>query len=135
MSNGNFSPADCTGRLCGYTVHKGSVGCSSGNGSCRVSAMLEAKVSDFHTEAIQRATREIKAILERVHKEDERVRRGRKLSFLFTNLGCLLAWVDHGEVITPEDDEIVTSEDDDETIAKALGIEDWDSKQTAQQTF
>jgi hypothetical protein len=88
---------------------------------------LDAEVSEFHTEALKWATTEIKAILEEVHLRDADKINGRKLSFLHTNMGCLLAWVEHGT--------IVTSEDDDETIAEALGLECGDTGQSAQQAL
>ncbi len=123
MGNG-VPPVDCTGNDCGYGVVNGRVGCVSGDGSCVSSQLLEAKVSDFHDRYLQDATRDIKAILDGIPPDS----RGRKLSFLRTHLGTLLAWVEHPENLA---EDAVTINSGDAEIINALGLI-LDSEQTSQ---
>lgn len=117
---------DCTGTLCGYGVTR-SVGCTSGDGSCRAVKMLRAKSSDFHDQYLQDATRDIIAALDAIPLDS----RGRELSFLHTNMGTLLAWVEHPEYLPAG---AVTAKDDDAKLAEALGLI-LDEEQTNQKSF
>jgi len=111
---------DCTGRRCGYSVFKDSGGsqrrvdCSAGNGSCVAVQMLKAEPSDFHDQSLIDATNAIEEILAKIPKRD-----GRSLSFLHTNMGTLLSWVEHGAKV-PYD--AVTDESDDHAVTEALGL-------------
>lgn len=115
MGNGSGPAGDCTGSLCGYGITKGQIGCQSGDGSCWSAFLVQAEQSAFHTEELQNATRQIKAILESISSPGG----GLKLSFVHTRLGTLLAWVNHGTQYTAE---TVTWADTDEKIVEALGL-------------
>ena len=108
-------PGDCVGRLCGYGVAHGKVGCDSGDGSCWAARLLEADVSGFHDETLQEATLRIKAILDAIPPDAD----GRKLSFVHTENGTLLAWVNHAAGLPPD---AVTYSDDPDMVAAALRL-------------
>lgn len=108
-------PGDCSGRMCGYSAFNGDLGCETGSGSCWVAFMVEADTSAFHDETLQNATREIKAILEAIPKDPE----GRKLSFVHTEHGTMLAWVRHGVTVP---DGKVTFDSGPDKVKEALGI-------------
>lgn len=109
------SSSDCSGRLCGYGEFKGSLGCDTGPGSCWQANMLEADVSSFHDECLQDATAKIGEILKNIPPDPA----GRKLSFVHTRSGSILAWVLHG-INLPDD--AVTIESDPEEVKRALKI-------------
>ena len=100
---------------CDYSIDNDRANCSSGNGSCSLAVLLEAEPSGFHDQNLIAATQEIKAILAGIPPDSE----GRKLSFIRTNMGSLLAWMDHSGTAS---DGGVTAEDDDATIARALRL-------------
>jgi hypothetical protein len=106
---------DCSGRLCGYGAFDDGLGCDSGPGTCWVAYLLEAEESSFHDETLQNATQQIKKILDDIPADRE----GRKLSFVHTKQGTLLAWVQHG-VSFPEG--TVTIEDGHDELMRALKI-------------
>jgi hypothetical protein len=81
-----------------------------------VAELLEAEASGFHDENLIAATQQIRAILAAIPPDPA----GRKLSFIRTNMGELLAWMDHSGAEVPEG--AVTAEDDDATIAQALRL-------------
>lgn len=115
MGNGFAESGDCVGKQCGYNIYEGTVGCSSGTGSCFEASVLSAEETYFHDKTIADATTAIQAILENIPADPN----GRKLSFLNTNMGVLLAWVEHGKPVPPG---AVTSNHDDATIAVALKL-------------
>ena len=105
----------CVGRQCSFAASDDSLACSSGGGDCVEVDLLEAEPSGFHDRNLIEATRKIKEIVAGIPSDS----RGRKLSFVHTNLGTLLAWVEHGAEV-PAD--AVTVDDDDATVAKALRL-------------
>ncbi|MEO7674431.1 MAG: hypothetical protein ABIU09_10200 [Pyrinomonadaceae bacterium] len=114
MGNGS-EPQDCTGSLCGYGVASGRIGCQSGDGSCWSASIIEAKQSNFHTADLEKATRDIRAILDGIPSPGE----GLTLSFVHTRMGTILAWVAHGE---PYPSGTITWSNTDAEIAEALGL-------------
>lgn len=105
----------CVGKACSFFISGESLACSSGKGDCAVAEILEAEISGFHDEHLAEATRQIRAILSGIPEDPE----GRKLSFLVTDMGLLLARVDHGATIP---DDAITADHDDETLARALRL-------------
>lgn len=106
---------DCGGgRQCGYAVFSGDVGCTDG-GNYFWAEMLGAKESNFHDGALIKATSEINDILASLSKDAGE----RRLSFLQTPLGIMLAWVRHDLKIP---DDAVTYESPEEDIISALGL-------------
>lgn len=108
-------PPDCTGPLCRYGIEGGGIGCDSGDGSCFHALFREADTSKFHDEVLQKATAEIRDIIDSIPPDSE----GRGLCVLNTKQGALLAWVSHGTGLSPD---AVTINDDAEMIAKALNL-------------
>lgn len=108
---------DCGGKQCGYAAFSGEVGCTDG-GSYFYAKMLEAVESDFHDAALVKATSQINEILASFPEVDDR---GRRLSFLHTPFGTMLAWVSHNVEI-PKDAVTIESPKDDHI--KALGLID-----------
>lgn len=83
----------CGGSMCSFGAFRGSLGCESGDGSCWTAYMAEADSSTlFHDQELYNATAEIQKILNGVTKPTD----GRKLSFVHTEEGTILAWVEHG---------------------------------------
>lgn len=72
-------------------------GCAHGGGDCTACVVVEAEVSDFHDRTLSNATTKIRKVLEGIPPDS----RGRKLSFITTSMGFLLAWVEHGAVVPP----------------------------------
>lgn len=83
--------------------------------NCGMAVILQAEESNFHDANLVTATAAIKQILENIPPDPQ----GRKLSFLRTNLGVLLAWVNHGSTNSSGG---ITAEDDDQTVISALGL-------------
>jgi len=81
-----------------------------------VAELLLAAPSGFHDQNLIDATQQIREILAAIPPDPA----GRKLSFIRTNMGNLLAWMDHSGAEVPEG--AVTAEDDDATIAEALRL-------------
>lgn len=90
-------PVGCSGFACGFGAFGDEVNCDTGSGSCWTAFMCEAETSRFHDEVLQDATRAIKAILDRIPPDPN----GRKLSFVHTEDGTMLAWVNHGKPSSP----------------------------------
>jgi hypothetical protein len=84
---------------------------------CNPAFLLCGTISKFHTEELEKATRQINAILEQVPQHDDQT----KLSILQTPHGLFLAW-------TQESDEGVTIDNEDE-IKKFLGTYDCSSQE------
>lgn len=107
----------CSGKTCSWGKSRSGsdMGCQAGSGDCALALILEARPSEFHDQTLIEATLKIKQILEGIAADA----RGRKLSFVHTNMGTLLAWVEHGGAIPPD---AVTAEDADATVAEALGL-------------
>ncbi len=114
----------CTGASCDFAVGGGSteqqVSCLSGSGTCLAADLLEAESSGIHDETLVEATQRIKQILSEIPTDTD----GRKLSFLVTKMGLLLAWVNHDADI-PAD--AVTAENDNATVAKVLKLKNWET--------
>ena len=105
----------CGRGACDFVIVDDDANCQSGSGSCSAAVLLEAEPSGFHDENLIAATQKIREILAGVPADS----RGRKLSFIQTNMGSLLAWMYHGATAPLEG---VTAKDDDATIAKALRL-------------
>lgn len=118
-------PPICTGDICDFAVDTSAelASCLSGSGTCLAGGLLEAEASGIHDETLIEATRKIKQILSEIPADSE----GRKLSFLVTKMGLLLAWVNHDADI-PEN--AVTANDDNETVAKALKLKNRETMKT-----
>ena len=130
----------CTGKQCGFNIYvveetktteekgeenlvadesdltKEHAGCSQGNGSCFEARILSAQRSGFHDDQLIAVTEQMQKLLKGVAPDPA----GRKLSFINTNMGLLLAWVEHGTTIPPD---AVTDQNTDEEIAAALKLE------------
>lgn len=106
--------ADCRGGNCGPQIKGEVLGCGNGQ-SCMTVALLEADESGFHDQHMIDATTAIRQILANIPEDPN----GRKISFIHTNMGTLLAWVDHG---LGDIEGAVTEKDDDATIAAALRL-------------
>lgn len=111
--NNDIDP--CRAGNCGYQAKDDKVGCSTAPGNCRPVSLLEAEASGFHDASLIAATTAIKGILANIPADAN----GRTLSFIHTNMGTLLAWVEHGHDAW---EGAVTGEDDDATIAAALKL-------------
>lgn len=86
--------------------------CTSETSTCNVSKLWEvAGLTQFHDAELQKATKEINAILDGVSKANRD--RGRHLSFVQIEDRHLLAWITEG---------IVGPDDDDRAIHKALRL-------------
>jgi hypothetical protein len=84
-------------------------------GNCNIPNILEAEESAFHDGNLVEATRAIKEILAGIPCDPN----GRSLSFVHTNMGTLLAWVEHGG--TPIEG-AVSSDHDDDAVTAALKL-------------
>ena len=122
MNDIKMSENVCSGRRCDYALYDGSLGCVTGSRTCANAGFLEAGESDFHDENLVNATAALNAVLAMVPEDEE----GRKLSFIHTNMGTMLAWSKHGENV-PED--AIGPGHDDKVIAEALNLKnvDWDA--------
>ena len=107
----------CTNKSagCTYQVVNGVAICVPGTSACSPVIFLEAEESGFHDSDLIEATAAIKEILAKIPPD----RDGRKLSFLHTEMGTLLAWVQHGGQPV---DGAVTASDDNAAIAEALKL-------------
>lgn len=113
MSNG--SGTDCSARTCGFGAF-GEVACTNGE-SCSMARMLAAKESNFHDADLQKASREIQAVLDSIPPDPK----GRQLSFLHTQMGTMLAWVRH-DIEVPKGAVMASSSNED--VIYALGLID-----------
>ncbi|MBA2379905.1 MAG: hypothetical protein H0V76_10080 [Blastocatellia bacterium] len=106
----------CTGKQCGYNVSPSkSVGCDEGDGSCITAMMVMAEESDFHSSELQQASEDIQKIIDGIDQKGET----RKLSFLATHRGIMLAWVEHDR---PAKEGDLTASSDPADLEAALGI-------------
>ena len=115
----------CRGGDCGFQVADGRFGCSQDGTGCRPVDLLEAEPSAFYDNYMLEATRAINDILAKIPADPD----GRVISFIDTNMGTLLAWVDHSGIIL---ENAVTQDDDDATIAAALGLKNVEIAGSAQ---
>lgn len=115
MSNGD-SGMDCSGRECGYAAFDGELGCMPG-GNYFYAEMLRASESNFHDSDLVEATRQINEILAPLAEKAG----DRKLAFLHTPYGTMLAWIRHDLKIP---DYAVNAESPKEDHIKALGLID-----------
>ena len=85
-------PGECRGTNCGFgAFDEDGLGCDTGSGSCWSALMVEAEETSFHDAELQAATRKIQSILDGIGPD----KKGRQLSWVHTEDGTLLAWVDH----------------------------------------
>lgn len=122
MSQGAHNPNRC------FTVLSDKITCVSCTApDCGFDELLEADTSAFHTDEIAQATRSINKILSEIQPAHE----GQTLSFIQTRMGIMLVWVeskDEDEAFraSADQDEIgVTSADDNDTLAKALKLKNY----------
>lgn len=107
---------DCVGRACQWVAGKdGKLTCVTGSRACTQAKVLEAEESDFHDARLIKATQAIREILAEIGADAN----GRELSFVHTNMGSLLAWVNHGGAIIEDG---ITVNDDDATVSAALKL-------------
>ncbi len=126
MGNENYEIEPlCKGTACGFQVGGGSLACTENGDGCRPVDLVEAEPSAFYDNHMIEATRAINNILARIPADPD----GRKISFIDTNMGTLLAWVDHSGLVL---ENAVTQDDDDATIAAALGLKNVTSADAAQ---
>ena len=111
----NASPGPCGGSDCTFNVAANNVGCRAGGNDCWQARMAEAEVSAFHDQTLADATQQIKQVLASIPDDPQ----GRKVSFLRTPRGLMLAWVNHGADV-PTD--AVPASADEETLAQALKL-------------
>jgi hypothetical protein len=113
---------------CSYTVRRHKIICTGGAPpDCFRAELLEANKSAFHTDQIADATQAINKILSEIPKDSE----GRMPAFIQTRMGIMLAWVEHEDedARAADKDEVgVTSADDNDTLAKALNLKNYNSK-------
>lgn len=110
-------PNPCITGSCQWELtESGEVNCLAGGGTCGEAKLLTTAPSDFHDEALIALTVQINALLEAVPPDPA----GRKLSFLHTRMGPLLAWVKHGQEGGLTD--AVTADSDNETVIQALRL-------------
>jgi hypothetical protein len=117
MSETNDLMLPCKGSICDFALEAKTENnfCMSGGGSCMYACLLEAHTSGFHDGNLARATKQINQILSNI-PEDEN---GRKLSFLVTRLGILLAWANHDDKAPTG---VVTAKDSNAVLTKALKL-------------
>ena len=108
-------PTECLGFACGYGAFNGEIGCHVDDGSCWTAMMADAEVTAFHDQELYDAATEIQRVLDGVSKPAD----GRKLSFVHTEEGTLLAWVRHGVAFPPS---AVKFKDGHSKVKKALKI-------------
>ncbi len=118
------------GSPCCFTVRKHKISCDAcSRYECGRAELLEANKSAFHTDQLAEATRLINKILSDIPPDSE----GRTLAFIQTRMGIMLTWVEHRDDAAraadkDEGEVAVTSADDDDTIAKALNLKNYNSK-------
>jgi hypothetical protein len=100
---------------CTFAVKDRKIPCAPNGNECQPAVMAEAKTSAFHDQTLADATQKIKQVLASIPPDTQ----GRKLSFLRTPRGTLLAWVHHGAKIPPG---AVPATADEKTLSKALGL-------------
>ncbi len=74
--------------------------CTTGNGSCSKARLVKANESGIHDKNLMEATTQINKILDGIPSDSG----GRNLSFLNVNRGAYLAWMEHEEQVTINDD-------------------------------
>lgn len=111
----------CLSGFCQFALSAEALSCLEGDGGCREAQILEASESFFHDSTLIEATKAIRAVLEMARNSTNA--NGRKLSFIETSKGLLLAWVNeaHDDEL-PTSENIVTPSCDDETILAAFKI-------------
>jgi hypothetical protein len=118
----NGKPEGCNGLECHTTVILIDDGtpiyaCADGGTDCGVCKIVEVEISDFHDKHLQKATTKIKKILADIPPDA----RKRKLSFIHTKKGFVLAWLDHGARV-PNGAKVITQKDDEKAFLKYLKI-------------
>lgn len=108
---------------CSYMVRRNKIYCRANPPPDYFTAeLLEARTSDFHTDALSRATTAINEVLSQIPEDSE----GRMPAFIQTRMGIMLAWVEHtAEPLAADEDGDVTSAADDGTLAKALNLKNY----------
>ena len=117
MSNNNDQHG-CAGPDCEWFVTGGGqVACMPGPPTCATARLVTAAPSDFHDQPLIDLTEQINTLLQAIPPDPT----GRKLSFMYTRMGPLLGWVQHGlESVGTAGG--VTAASDNETITQALGL-------------
>jgi hypothetical protein len=101
----------------------GTLGCANGAGTCTSASFVEAESSDFHDQTLILASAGIRAVLTAIPPDPG----GRKLSFIHTDMGTLLAWATHDET-APIEADAITADHDRATVAAALGLKNINEK-------
>lgn len=108
----------CPGRTCDW-LGESDLYCVDGSkGDCKKAGLLESEKSNFHDDKLMKATKNINDILDNLREESDE----RKLSFVITDLGILLAWTHRGKNVEDFPDDIVTSDSDSATIIETLKL-------------
>lgn len=95
----------------------GQVACQPGGEDCMSAKLLTTTPSVFHDQTLIDLTEQINALLQAVPPDSA----GRKLSFMYTRMGPLLGWVQHGQENSGTASG-VTADADNETLIQALGL-------------
>lgn len=114
-NNNMFNACNSKSGSCSFQFADESLSCIAGGGDCRIVLLLEAEESDFHDSRLIEATRAIKEIVAKIPPDEN----GRNLSFIHTNMGTLLAWVEHGEEPIAR---AITAKSGDAEVAAALKL-------------
>ena len=110
-----------------FTVRKHKIICKPcPDPDCGRAKLLEANNSGFYTDRIAEATRSINKILSEIQPDSE----GQVLAFIQTRMGIMLTWVEHKDEDENENENeiAVTSADDNDTLAKALDLKNYNSR-------
>ena len=111
------SASGCTGKDCEFTAYETMVACVDGVSYCFHAKLAKAEESAFHDKQLVDATEQITKILDSLKDE-----KGRKLSLLATDVGMMLAWVNHGETVKGDGSQPVRAADDPKKVIEALRI-------------
>lgn len=118
MTNEN-NEAGCLGRSCDWLAYNSSLNCVNGSkASCFSAILLEADISAFYDDKVRKITKAINKILDDAAEDFN----GRKLSFITTDIGILLAWVEHGKNAEDFSEDAVTVDSDSDTVIDALKL-------------
>jgi hypothetical protein len=113
----DMDPCSIGSNICTFAVavKDQTIPCAPGGSECGPAVMAEAETSAFHDQTLADATQKIKQVLASIPPDTQ----GRKLSFLKTHRGTLLAWVHHGAEVPPD---AVPATADEKTLSKALHL-------------
>ena len=118
-------PEGCVGTTCDWLFHgKSGFSCTEGTGDCIPAEFLLAFPTTFHDAVLEEASIKMNRIIHRIPANTN----GKKLSFVVTNEGIFMAWVDHNA--PPPGTKTVTRRSDEKEIKKALKLRSETSKGT-----